>query len=100
VSCIPEAEGPRSRRFSPDLSPINPLWKEEPRCSWTSWMVPAANAEASSEITDFDDCSMTVLCTNPECGDSYDVETGRFRGRLREITSSPCSAGDWRQTDE
>ena len=30
------------------------------------------------EITDFDDCTMTVLCTNPDCGDSYDVETDAF----------------------
>jgi hypothetical protein len=30
------------------------------------------------EITDFDDCSMTVLCTNADCGDSYDVETDAF----------------------
>ena len=26
----------------------------------------------------FDDCSMTVLCTNAECGDSYDVESDAF----------------------
>jgi hypothetical protein len=30
------------------------------------------------EITDFDDATMTVLCTSPGCGDSYDVETNAF----------------------
>jgi putative hemolysin len=30
------------------------------------------------EITDFDDCSLTVLCLNPDCGDSYPVETDAF----------------------
>ena len=30
------------------------------------------------EITDCDDCTMTVLCTEAECGDSYPVETDAF----------------------
>lgn len=29
-------------------------------------------------IVDFDDGTMTVLCTNPECGDGYDLETDGF----------------------
>ena len=28
-------------------------------------------------ITDVDDATMTVLCTNPDCCDSYDVEVRR-----------------------
>ena len=30
------------------------------------------------EITDFDDATITVLCTAPGCGDSYPVETDAF----------------------
>jgi hypothetical protein len=30
------------------------------------------------EITDADDATMTVLCLNPDCGDSYPVETDAF----------------------
>lgn len=30
------------------------------------------------EITDHDDCSMTVICLSPGCGDSYDVEPDAF----------------------
>jgi len=30
------------------------------------------------QITDVDDCTMTVLCTAPGCGDSYDVELDAF----------------------
>lgn len=30
------------------------------------------------EITDADDATMTVECTNSECGDSYLVETDAF----------------------
>jgi hypothetical protein len=30
------------------------------------------------EIIDCDNCTMTVLCTEAECGDSYPVETDAF----------------------
>jgi hypothetical protein len=30
------------------------------------------------EITDVDDATMTVFCTDPGCGDSYPVETDAF----------------------
>lgn len=30
------------------------------------------------EIVDADDATMTVVCTNPECGDSYPVELDAF----------------------
>ena len=30
------------------------------------------------EITDVDDATMTVLCTDADCGDSYPVETDAF----------------------
>lgn len=30
------------------------------------------------EITDADDATMTVICSNPDCGDSYPVETDAF----------------------
>ena len=36
------------------------------------------SCQGSLDIVDFDDCSMTVDCTNPNCGDSYEVETDAF----------------------
>jgi hypothetical protein len=30
------------------------------------------------EITDADDATMTVVCTEPECGDSYSLEPDAF----------------------
>lgn len=32
----------------------------------------------SLEIVDADDATMLVECTNPECSDSYEVETDAF----------------------
>lgn len=30
------------------------------------------------EITEVDDTTMTVICTEPDCADSYDVEVDAF----------------------